>query len=50
MGGGASLRATIIPDAGAGMRQRQAALLAVFVPQVFDAAWSMPRCVDIGIW
>ena len=25
-------------------------LFAVFVPQVLDVAWSMPRCVDIGIW
>ena len=32
------------------MRRRQTVRFAVFVPQVFDAAWSMPRCVDIGIW
>jgi len=32
------------------MQRRPAALFAVFVPQVVDAARSMPRCVDIGIW
>jgi hypothetical protein len=32
------------------MRRRQNVRFAVFVPQVLDVAWSMPRCVDIGIW
>jgi len=32
------------------MQRRQAAPFGGLVPQVFGAAWSMPRCVDIGIW
>ena len=32
------------------MQRRQVALFAVFVAQGVDAAWSMPRCVAIGIW